>query len=93
MKQLTSFCMKPLVHQQPAASSSPTASGAKDPSTIRFTDDSGGTQVLKTSGSIVATGSRANRLPMVPFDLPGGALGPWVFAGEWIMVDGCHDVS
>lgn len=42
-----------------------------DPSTIRFTDDFGGTQVLKTSGSIVATGSRANRLPMVPFDLPG----------------------
>lgn len=42
-----------------------------DPSTIRFTDDSGGTQLLKTSGSIVATGSRANRLPMVPFDLPG----------------------
>ena len=31
----------------------------------------GGTQVLKTTGTIIATGSRANRLPMIPFDLPG----------------------
>jgi len=59
----------------------------KDPSTIRFTDDFGGTQVLKTSGSIVATGSRANRLPMVPFDLPG-VVGPGVKRnGTWWMVD------
>jgi pyruvate/2-oxoglutarate dehydrogenase complex dihydrolipoamide dehydrogenase (E3) component len=61
----------------------------KDPSTIRFTDDSGGTQLLKTSGSIVATGSRANRLPMVPFDLPG-VVGPCWARGKakWNMVDG-----
>eukprot|EP00438_Fugacium_kawagutii_P000613 Skav207560 [mRNA] locus=scaffold3235:167164:172415:- [translate_table: standard] len=43
----------------------------RDPSTIRFTDDNGGTQALKTTGTVIATGSRANRLPMVPFDLPG----------------------
>eukprot|EP00913_Durusdinium_trenchii_P011216 g10533.t1 len=42
-----------------------------DESTIRFTDEGGNSQILKTTGTVIATGSKANRLPMVPFDLPG----------------------
>lgn len=44
---------------------------SEDESTIRFTDEGGNSQILKTTGTVIATGSKANRLPMVPFDLPG----------------------
>ena len=42
-----------------------------DQSTIKFTEESGRSEVLRTTGCVVATGSRANRLPMVPTELPG----------------------
>eukprot|EP00931_Biecheleriopsis_adriatica_P039437 TRINITY_DN22553_c0_g1_i1.p1 TRINITY_DN22553_c0_g1~~TRINITY_DN22553_c0_g1_i1.p1 ORF type:complete len:975 (-),score=177.41 TRINITY_DN22553_c0_g1_i1:28-2952(-) len=40
-------------------------------STVRYTPAEGTSQDLTASAIIIATGSRANRLPMIPFDIPG----------------------
>lgn len=42
-----------------------------DGKTIKLTDTFGNSSNIKTSAVVIATGSKANRLPMIPFDVPG----------------------